>query len=119
MKAVKLVFALLVIVFLTIVVWQNQGVFMDKKVLGIDLVAWNYTTQPIHLSLYFLSFFLIGLLVAYFHGLCERFRAKRTIANQLQTIRNSEKEIEALKNVVPAEQANPQNEEVSSSPNIP
>jgi hypothetical protein len=94
------VFALLVIVFLTIVVWQNQGVFMDKKVLGIDLVAWNYTTQPIHLSLYFLSFFLIGLLVAYFHGLCERFRAKKTIANQLQTIRTP-------------------NEEVSSSPNIP
>jgi uncharacterized integral membrane protein len=98
MKAVKLVLFLLVCVFLVIVIVQNQGVFMDKKALEVDLVVWNYETQPIHLSLYFLGFFLIGLLVSYFYGLGERFKAKRIIASQLETIRKSEEEIRGYKN---------------------
>ena len=97
MKAVKLVIFLLVCAFLVIVVIQNQSVFMDTMALEVDIIVWNYETQPIHLSLYFLGFFLIGLLVSYFYGLGERFKAKRIIASQLETIRKSEEEMRGLK----------------------
>ena len=115
MKALKLILFLLVCVFLVIVVVQNQTVFMDKKALGVDLIVWNYETQPIHLSLYFLGFFLIGLLVSYFYGLGERFKAKRIIASQLETIRQSEEEIRTLKSRPDAEEETPP---VSSSENV-
>ncbi len=106
MKVFKLMLFFLVMIFIGIVVFQNQGVFMDKKVLGIDLMVWNYQTPEAHLSVYFLGFFLLGLLVSYFYGLGERFRAKRTIAGHLETIRRSEEDIKALKNNLPnAEQA--------------
>ncbi|MBW2108138.1 MAG: LapA family protein [Deltaproteobacteria bacterium] len=98
MKVVKLVVFFLVCIFLALVVIQNQSVFMDKKALELDLIVWHYQTQPIHLSLYFLGFFLIGLLVAYFHGLGERFKAKRTIASQKELIQKNQNEIAALKN---------------------
>ena len=114
MKATKLVIFLLVCVFLTIVVVQNQDVFMDKKALEIDLIVWNYGTQPIHLSLYFLGFFLIGLLVSYFHGLGERFKTKRIIASQLETIRKSEEEIRALRSHPNADQPDAKQEPSSA-----
>ena len=116
MKAVKLVVFLLVCAFLVIVVLQNQDVFMDKKALGIDLIAWKYHTQAIHLSLYFLGFFLIGLLVSYFHGLGERFKTKRIIANQFETIRKAEEEIRTLRSQPNADQPNAE-QETSSSEN--
>ena len=116
MKAVKLVVFLLVCVFLVIVVVQNQDVFMDKKALSIDLIAWNYHTQAIHLSLYFLGFFLVGLLIAYFHGLGERFKTKRIIAAQLETIRKAEEEIRTLRSQSNADQPNT-NQETSSAEN--
>jgi len=114
MKAVKLVVFFLVCIFLVILVVQNQDVFMDKKALEIDLIVWNYHTQAIHLSLYFLGFFLIGLLVSYFHGLGERFKAKRIISNQLETIRKSEEEIRTLRSQPNADQ--PHAEQESPSP---
>lgn len=97
MKVVKLVVLFLVCIFLALVVIQNPNVFMDKKALGLDLMVWHYQTQPIHLSLYFLGFFLIGLLVAYLHGLGERFKARRTITSQKELIQKAESEIAALK----------------------
>lgn len=104
MKVVKLTTFLLVCVFLAIVVVQNQGVFMDKKALELNLVVWSYKTEPIHLSLYFLGFFLIGLLVSYVYGLGQRFKTKKIIASQKETIRRSQDEIESLKNQPLAEQ---------------
>jgi uncharacterized integral membrane protein len=110
MKAFKLVVFLLVCVFLVIVVMQNQDVFMDKKALEIDLIAWKYQSQAIHLSLYFLGFFLVGLLVSYVHGLGERFKTKRLIASQLETIRNAEEEIRTLRSQPNADHPNAEQE---------
>lgn len=115
MKGVKLVLVLLVCAFLVIVVAQNQDVFMDKKALEIDLIVWKYSTQAIHLSLYFLGFFLVGLLIAYFYGLGERFKTKRIIANQNETIRKVEDEIKALRSQPSAQQSNAEQQDTSSS----
>jgi len=88
-----------VVIFLVVVVVQNLDVFTHKEALRLNLVIKKYKTEPFQLSFYFLGFFLIGLLLSYFHGLKERFKAKSEIKNHLETIRKLEEEIKVLKSL--------------------
>jgi len=111
MKSIKLVLLSLVIIFLVVLVWQNSGVFMDKKALRLNLPVWgDHQTQPIYLFLYFLSLFFIGLLVSYFYGLSERFKANKTIRNHLETIRKLEEEIKVFKSLPVYKESTPSKE---------
>ena len=113
MKSIRPVILSLVVVFLVTIVVQNFGLFTHKESLRLNLLIKEYHTGPIYLSLYFLVFFLTGLLISYFHGLVERFKANRTIKNQLETIRNLEDEIKTFKDL-PAQKTNtPSNETLS------
>ena len=103
----------MVVVLFAVVVVQNSEVFMERKAMGLDLWIWNGETQPIPLSVYFLGFFLVGLLISYFYGLGERFRAKKTIQNHLQTIGKQEEEIKVLKSLPIAEEETPQEQSES------
>ena len=107
MKTLKPMLLSLVIIFLVIVVVQNVDVFNDKKILKLDLMVWSGQTQPIPLSVYFLGFFLVGLLLSYVHGLSERFKAKKTIESQREVIRKSEEEIKVLKSLPIEEETTP------------
>jgi uncharacterized integral membrane protein len=97
MRVVKIVFACVVLVFLAIVVVQNLDVFMEKKSLQLNLFVWSDVSPEIPLSVYFLSCFLIGFLASYFSSLAERFRARRSITGQSDTIRRLEEEIRTLR----------------------
>jgi uncharacterized integral membrane protein len=104
MKSVKPLFFSLVIVFLVLAVVQNLNVFMDEKSLRLNLWVWSGESPTIPLSVYFLGFLLVGLLVSYFYSLGERFKAKKTIQNHLETIGKQEEEIKALKSLPVAEE---------------
>ena len=104
MKSIKPLFFSLVIIFLVLAVVQNVNVFMDEKALRLNLWVWSGESPTIPLSVYFLGFLLIGLLVSYFYGLGERFKAKKTIQNHLETIRKQEEQIKALKSLPIAEE---------------
>ncbi|NVM20975.1 MAG: LapA family protein [Desulfobacterales bacterium] len=110
MRSVKLVSASLIIIFIVLVVIQNLGIFLHTEPLKLNLLVWKKQTAPIHISVYFLGFFLIGLLISYFHGLAERFKAKRTIKGHLENIRKLEDDIAALKSRPAAEQTTSQEE---------
>ena len=105
MKSIMPVFWSLVVVFLVTIVVQNLGLLTHKESLRLNLLIKEYHTEPIYLSLYFLGFFLIGLLISYVHGLVERFKANRTIKNHLETIRKLEEEIKTFKDL-PAQKMN-------------
>jgi len=113
MRSLKPVLFFMVVVLFAVVVVQNSEVFMERKAMGLDLWIWNGETQPIPLSVYFLGFFLVGLLISYFYGLGERFRAKKTIQNHLQTIGKQEEEIKVLKSLPIAEEETPQEQSES------
>ena len=110
MKSLKPVVFSLITILLVIVIVQNVEVFMDKKMLRVDLMVWKGQTQPIPLPVYFLAFFVVGLLLSYFNGLAERFKAKRNIENQRETIRNLEEQIRTLKSQSVSEQTLPKEE---------
>jgi uncharacterized integral membrane protein len=103
MRSLKPVLFFVVVILFAIIVVQNSEVFMETKAMGLDLWVWSGQTQPIPLSVYFLGFFLLGLLISYVHALSERFRAKKTIQDHLQTIRKQEEEIKVLKSLPPEE----------------
>ncbi|MBW2194142.1 MAG: LapA family protein [Deltaproteobacteria bacterium] len=97
MRALKPVLFSVVMVFLVILVVQNLGVFLEKRTLELNLLVWQYKTGHIPLAVYFLGFFLIGLLVSYFSSLSERFRAKKTIKSHSETVRKLQHELNAFK----------------------
>jgi uncharacterized integral membrane protein len=97
MRSFKTVVFVIVVLFLAIVVAQNWEFLEETKPVEVNLGIWDYKTQEIPLGLYFLAFFLVGLLISYFYGLSERFKAKKSIQNHTETIRKLEREVEALK----------------------
>ena len=110
MKSIKLVLWFLLVIFLVVVVVQNLSLFTHKEALRLNLLIKEYQAEPIYLSLYFLGFFLIGLLLSYFHGLAERFKANKTIKNHLETIRKLEEEIKVFKSLPVQKESTPSEE---------
>jgi hypothetical protein len=79
MKKVKIVFWLLILVFMALVFFQNQAYFLTRNSLRIDLWIQNYFIPETPNGLFFLAFFLAGLLIAYVYYLPERFRCNKII----------------------------------------
>jgi uncharacterized integral membrane protein len=97
MRAFKFVLGAIVLIFMAIVVYQNPHVFWEKKSLQINLGAWRDQSPDLALSIYFLTFFLVGFLISYFISLIERFRTKKLVTIQQQTIQRLEQEVQTLK----------------------
>jgi uncharacterized integral membrane protein len=116
MKQAKLVLLAVVGVFLVLVVVQNLSLFTHREPLKLNLLVWKYETAPILLSMYFVGCFLIGLLIAYFHGLSDRFRAKNEMKNHLEKISKLEEEIKVLKSLPVQEESPPSRETETVQP---
>jgi len=100
MKKVKWIFWLLVIVFVGLVIYQNQNYFLDKQQLGIDVYFEQYETPVFANGILILASFLIGLLLAYIFGLSERFKSGRAIRKLNETINDHLEQIAMLKREV-------------------
>ena len=110
MKSIKSVLWFLAVIFLLAVVVQNLGLLTHKEIIRLNLLIKEYQTEPIQLFLYFLGFFLIGLLFSYFYGLVERLKANKTIKNHLETIRKLEEEIKVFKSLPVHKESTPSKE---------
>jgi len=110
MKSVKLVLLAVVGVFVVVLVYQNRDLLTDTYSLRLNLVFKEYRTGEILLSMYFVAFFLVGLLVSYFYGLSSQFKAKKERRNCLEKISKLEEEIKVLKSVPIQEESTPSHE---------
>lgn len=98
MKKLKVVLAILILAFIGIVIFQNQGFFLAKQRIGINLwVIEPYMTPEVYNAVLFLICFGAGLLIAYFFGLFEQFRKNKTIKQMTATVDSQQKEIASLK----------------------
>ena len=116
MKSIKLVLLAVVGVFIIVVVYQNRALLTDTHSLRLNLVVKEYKTGEILLSMYFVAFFLAGLLVSYVHGLSGRFKAKNEIKGYLERISKLEEEIKVLKSVPVQEESSPSQETETVQP---
>ncbi len=92
MKKVKIVFLLIILIFVGIVIFQNKTFFMAEQSLVINLMFVEYTMPEIANIVLFLTCFFIGLLIGYFYFIFIRFKLNKTIRRLNSTI-NSHQEI--------------------------
>jgi uncharacterized integral membrane protein len=97
MKKIKLGFWLIIIVFLVLIIYQNQDFFRATRSLGLNLIITQYYSPEIPVGVLFLASFLAGLLIAYIFGLLAQFKARKTIKNLNTTINSQIEMISTLK----------------------
>ncbi|NQT70332.1 MAG: LapA family protein [Desulfobacteraceae bacterium] len=98
MKKVKIAFWLILLVFAGVFAYQNKIYFMAKQNLSLTLpfLETLHTPELPHAVL-FLVFFLTGFLIAYFSGLYDRFKSKKTLKNLNAAAADQQNELAALK----------------------
>ena len=98
MKKVKIVFWVIILIFMVAFFILNKPFFMAKQSLNFQLPFLEaYHTPELPHAVLFLVFFLTGFLIAYFFSLYERFKSKKTIKNLNTTTASQLEELEALK----------------------
>ena len=70
---------------------------MSQHSLGIDLMFFKYQTPEVPNAILFLGFFFAGLIISYFFSLLERFNSRKAIKSLSESLRASEKMLDALK----------------------
>ena len=98
MKKAKVLLWLIIIGFIGLVIYQNKEFFMTRHSFGIDLMVFSYRSPEVYRAILFLLFFILGLLIAYFFGLFERFKANKTIKALTATNSSLEQMLASLKN---------------------
>ena len=98
MKKIKMILWILSILFVVLVFIQNQGLFLDKRPIIVNLYLATYSTPEMPIGIFFLFCFLIGLLISYFVNLAEKFRSKKMIKGLRTTLDSHLKKISELKN---------------------
>ena len=86
MKKIKILFWLIVIALLALIMYQNQNFLFAEHNLRINLGFYANQTPPVPSIIIFCSFFMVGLLLAYFSTLSGRFKSHRTIKELKQKI---------------------------------
>ncbi|MDO8944492.1 MAG: LapA family protein [Desulfobacterales bacterium] len=81
MNKAKLIIWLLILGFMGLVIFQNEGHFLNaQQSLRLNLGVFpEYHSPQLPMVFFYLVFFLYGLIVAYFFGLPERFRSRKAI----------------------------------------
>jgi hypothetical protein len=81
MKKARLIIWLLVLGFMGLVIFQNEGYFLNaEQSLRLNLGVFpEYHSPTLPIVFFYLVFFIYGLIVAYCFGLPERFRNRKAI----------------------------------------
>jgi uncharacterized integral membrane protein len=99
-KKGKIVFWIIFIVLVLILYLQNQGFFMHRDKLSLDLFFFDFNTSPLPTIVFVAGFFFIGLIIAFFFGLIERYRAKKVIHDLTKKLDEQNKMLTTQKNEV-------------------
>ena len=79
MKKVKIGFWVIIFGFIGLIIFQNKAFFMLKSQMLLNLGFFDYQTPLLPNAIYFVAFFLIGILISFFFSLVKQFRDGKTI----------------------------------------
>jgi len=99
MKQVKAIASILVMLFVVIIVVENLEQLSKTLTLRVDLLFWGVKTPPMAFYLLVIIAFLIGVFVAGFLGIFERFRLKREIKRLSKENKEKDKELNSYRNL--------------------
>lgn len=98
MRKFKVILWILLVAVVGMFFYQNKDFFLSKPSLTFQVPFFEvYHIPQIPNALSFVAFFVLGLLIAYFFGLLERFKSNRTLKTKEATISAQMEEIAALK----------------------
>lgn len=99
MKKSKLFFWILIVGAIALLVFQNEGYFMEtQQVLRLNLKVFpEYQSPNLPLVAYHLLFFVFGLIVAYLFSTLDRWRRRKTISRLTAEIAAQRQEMETLR----------------------
>jgi len=99
MRHVKAIVSILVMLFVVIIVVENLGELSKTLTLRVDLLFWGVKTPPMAFYLLVIIAFLIGVFVAGFLGIFERFRLKKEIKRLSKENKEKDKELNSYRNL--------------------
>ena len=106
MKKFKIILALLIIAFIAVFMFQNEAYFQSRHSLVLNLLVTDPLTTPeLPNAVICLSCFFIGILLAYFSSLMERYRTKKAVKEQNLALKSHQDTITDLKNQLERQQA--------------
>ncbi|MBW1698451.1 MAG: DUF1049 domain-containing protein [Deltaproteobacteria bacterium] len=97
MSKVKIFIWILIFAIIAIVLFQNDTLFLGKQALKIDLFFVKYQTPQLPVAIYFLATLVIGLIIAYFFGLSDKFKARKTIKSLTSSLEAQKEEMSSLR----------------------
>ena len=104
MKKVKIAFWIIVFGFVGLIIFQNRAFFMSESRLMLDLGFFFYETPFLANAIFFVAFFLVGVLISYFFGLFRHFKDAKTIktlkakeTSLVETVASLEKQLSTVK----------------------
>lgn len=104
MKKVKIAFWIIIFGFVGLVIFQNKGFFMSKSQMVLNLGFFYYETPFLANAIFFVAFFLIGILISYFLSLFKQFKDAKTIkglkakeSSLIEAVASLEKQLNAQK----------------------
>ena len=79
MKKVKIALWIIIFGFVGLVIFENKSFFMQESQLILDLGFVNYETPLLKNAIFFVAFFLMGILISYFFSLFKHYKDAKTI----------------------------------------
>ncbi|MGA6924047.1 MAG: hypothetical protein WBY88_00120 [Desulfosarcina sp.] len=102
MKKVKIAFWIVVFGLVGLLIFQNKVFFMSESRLVLNLGFLYYESPFLANAIFFVAFFLVGILISYFFSLFKHFKDAKTIkdlrakeASLVETVASLEKQLAA------------------------
>lgn len=99
MKHIKAIVSIVLMLLAVILIVENLEQLSNTLTLRVDLYFWESKTTPMPFYLVIIVVFLLGVLMASFYGIYERFRLKKEIRILSKTCTEKDRELNSLRNL--------------------
>jgi uncharacterized integral membrane protein len=99
MKHIKAIVSILIMLLVIILIVENLEQLSKTVTLRVDLLVWSHQTPPMAFYLVMIIVFLLGIFIAAFFGVFERFRLKKEIKVLSREKNAKDRELSSLKSV--------------------
>ena len=104
MKKVKIALWIIIFGFIGLIIFQNRGFFMSESRMLLDLGFFYYESPFLANAIFFVAFFLVGMLISYFSSLFKHYKDAKTIktlkakeTSLVEAVSSLEKQLSATK----------------------
>lgn len=99
MKHMKFIISLLLMLLAIILIVENLEQLSKTLILKVDFLLFAHETSPMAFYLVIIMVFLLGIFIAGFYGIFERFKLKKRIRILSRENREKDRELNSFRNL--------------------